>query len=549
MFDINYKNKERLILILIIIFGAFLYLYRLSNVPPGLYLDEAGTGYNAYSILKTGKDEYGKFIPIAFKLYGSYTPPLYIYLSVPIIAIFDLSIFSTRLLSVISGIISIPIFFLIIKELKFTRSKYTPLITTAFYSISPWLVYFSRLGYEQNLAFCFFLISVLFMLKSLKNPKLFVVAIPFLSLTTYADYPQRVTSPLFFLTFTFLFFKKYNYHKYKRNINIGILIAFLIQLPNFYLATTPSFYTKTGLFYSDVISTQSNKIAHYLPPIVASVLAMTREFSSQFISYLSPRSLFFLADSDPQRSAPGISVLYSWMLIPYLIGFYIIIKKRKLFSSKIILLLLLITPIAGAIAKQPFHTQRTLSLLLPVSLLMAAGIDQIINSVNFRLWFPIICLIFIYSLTMLWRSYFVLLPQQRATVWAFEFAPLSQYIKEHPEYTFVIDQSVRTKPENVAYSQLVFYLKLDPKKLQADQDPAITKDYYHNLNINFVHKFNNIETRQIDWADANNDNFVLVGDTAAISDLQLKLHNLMMVLEIKDPNDQVVLRAFKTNSL
>ncbi len=168
--NIKFQSLEKFLLIIIVLLGAFLYLYKLDTNPPGIYLDEAGTGYNIYSILKTGKDEYGKFLPLAFRLFGSYTPPLYIYLSVPLMAIFGFSIFSTRLLSAISGIFAIYFFYFIIKELEITKSKFTPIIATAFFAITPWLVYFSRVGYEQNLAFLFFLISVLLIAKTIKNP-------------------------------------------------------------------------------------------------------------------------------------------------------------------------------------------------------------------------------------------------------------------------------------------------------------------------------------------------------------------------------------------
>lgn len=538
---------ERVLLVAVTLLGAFLYLHNLGSNPPGLYLDEVGTGYNTYSILKTGKDEYGKAFPLAFRLFGSYTPPLYIYLSVPLVAIFDLSIFSTRLLSAISGIIAIPIFFFIVKELKIAKLKFVPIISTLFFAITPWLVYFSRVGYEQNLAFLFFLVSVLLVAKTIKNPKLAVVTIPFISLATYSDYPQRFTAPLLFIGVAILFFKNFKVKKNLKQIIVGSAIAFIIQIPNLYFVTTPSFYTKTEHFYLDVITSQSPKIEHFLPVFLSEPLAFIREFTAQFVTYLSPRSLFFLPDDDPQRSLPALSVFYSWMVIPYLIGLYIIIKNRKENSSKLILLLLLIAPIAGALTKQPFHIQRTLALLLPISLAIAIGIDKILSSAKVKLWLPATAAILIFSLVMLWRSYFVLLPKLRATTWAFEFAPLTEFIKSHPNDTFVIDQSTRTRPQDMAYIQIAFYLKVPPELLQADQDPEIAKNYYYKTDFSFIHKFANIETRAVDWSEVDKRDLILVGDTVAISDLEVKNHNLNQVFEVDDPAGNIVLRGFKTS--
>src|SRR3989344_6109468 len=161
---------EILVLFLILLIGSFLYLYKLDSIPSGIYADEAETGYNAYSILKTGKDEYGKSYPFAMRFFGSYTPPLYTYLSVPVIALFDLSIFSTRFSSAISGILSIAIVFLLLKSLNITKSFFSPLLGTLLFAIAPWMVFFSRIGYEMNLAFLFFSLTTLLIWQGLKNP-------------------------------------------------------------------------------------------------------------------------------------------------------------------------------------------------------------------------------------------------------------------------------------------------------------------------------------------------------------------------------------------
>ena len=49
--------KSKVILIGILLLAAGLRLWNLGNIPPHLTPDEASLGYNAYSILKTGKDE------------------------------------------------------------------------------------------------------------------------------------------------------------------------------------------------------------------------------------------------------------------------------------------------------------------------------------------------------------------------------------------------------------------------------------------------------------------------------------------------------------
>src|SRR3989344_6943662 len=81
--------KKNLLIFLVILLVFILRFYHLNLTPPSLYWDEASLGYNAYSILKTTRDEHGKFLPLTnFEAFGDYKPPGYIYAAVPSIAIF-----------------------------------------------------------------------------------------------------------------------------------------------------------------------------------------------------------------------------------------------------------------------------------------------------------------------------------------------------------------------------------------------------------------------------------------------------------------------------
>src|SRR3989338_992125 len=116
--------KKKLTIWLIIIFGAVLRLWGLGGNPPGLYWDEVSLGWNAYSILKTGLDEHGRFLPIdTFFAFGDYKPPLYIYAVVPSIWIFGLNEFAVRFPSALAGTLLIVVTYLITKELLEIRNK------------------------------------------------------------------------------------------------------------------------------------------------------------------------------------------------------------------------------------------------------------------------------------------------------------------------------------------------------------------------------------------------------------------------------------------
>src|SRR5579859_5044425 len=108
-------QKKWVIILLILLVATFLRIYNLSSNPPGLTPDEASLGYNAYSILKTGRDEYGTLLPVIFKSFGDYKPGLYVYLAIPSVATFGLNEFAVRLPSVIGGVMTVYLVYLITK--------------------------------------------------------------------------------------------------------------------------------------------------------------------------------------------------------------------------------------------------------------------------------------------------------------------------------------------------------------------------------------------------------------------------------------------------
>ena len=133
------------ILIISIVLAIITRFYKLGEAPEGLYLDEAGQGYSAYSILKTGKDEFGKAFPVVFRSFTDFKTPVYIYLIAPLIPIFGLTKFTVRFPSFFFSILTIPLLYFLIhkiapKKIAITASALTALLL----AISPWHILFGR---------------------------------------------------------------------------------------------------------------------------------------------------------------------------------------------------------------------------------------------------------------------------------------------------------------------------------------------------------------------------------------------------------------------
>src|SRR3989344_1656359 len=227
MQNINYK----IFLILIVLFAAFVRLIFSNQSPPSLNWDEASLGYNAYSILKTGKDEWGRVFPLTFEAFGDYKLPGYIYTLIPFVAIFGLNEFSIKLPSIIAGVISVFLLYLIIKKL--TQNNSLALVSALLLAISPWHIFLSRIALEANLAFMFFLAAVYFFFLGLNNYRYFFAFSFFSSLTIFTYNSARVFLPLFLIGLFFVY-KKELLKKWKKFLPALFLLFITFGLA-FYL--------------------------------------------------------------------------------------------------------------------------------------------------------------------------------------------------------------------------------------------------------------------------------------------------------------------------
>src|SRR3989344_5738304 len=154
--------KYILILMAIITVSAILRFCQVDNIPPGLTIDESSQGYNAFSLLKTGKDRYGQPFPILFRLFDSIQVPLYTYLTVIPVYLFGNSIFSVRFVSALSGVILIGITYLLFINFEKNRKNHSlAIISALMVAISPWAVFYSRISTEASLGVTLFVLSIM----------------------------------------------------------------------------------------------------------------------------------------------------------------------------------------------------------------------------------------------------------------------------------------------------------------------------------------------------------------------------------------------------
>ena len=219
---------NKLPLIIILIFAFLIRFVGLSNTP-ALNPDEAALGYNAYSLLETGKDEHGASWPLHFKSFGDFKPGGYVYLALPFIKIFGLNVLSVRLPNLILSLLTI----LFLYKLIFILSKRNnlALLSGIILTISPWHIHFSRGAWESSAALSLIVIGTYFFFKSIKekfiiNFSLFTLNFVF---SLYIYHSARLVAPLLALSLIILHFK--NLLKKLPQILIPIILGITLALP------------------------------------------------------------------------------------------------------------------------------------------------------------------------------------------------------------------------------------------------------------------------------------------------------------------------------
>jgi 4-amino-4-deoxy-L-arabinose transferase-like glycosyltransferase len=143
--------KERYVKLLLaailILAGAFRFPL-LTVSPPGFYVDEASTGYDAYSILLTGKDQYGEFMPLFARTFGAYNESLYRFITVIPIKLFGLNEFAVRLPAAVFGFFTVWALYFLAKELF---DEHVALLATLLLAIIPRHIKFIRVAFRAIL--------------------------------------------------------------------------------------------------------------------------------------------------------------------------------------------------------------------------------------------------------------------------------------------------------------------------------------------------------------------------------------------------------------
>ena len=481
--------KNNLSLILILVLAAALRFYQLGQNPPSLDWDETAHGYNAYSILKTGRDEYGYKFPLYFRSFDDYKPPIYTYLVVPSIAAFGLNDFAVRFPSAFLGVLAVLFTYLMV--LALFKKKEIALLAAFFLAISPWHLQFSRVAFETNSATFWSVLGTWAFLKGTQQERLKLTA--WLSLASLAFganlfmyHNARVFIPIYTLALLILFRKKLLEAKKYLIVPVAITAVFIVLLIPIITSISGQLRYKGTTIFSDV-SPQYRAAELIVQDEKQGQLAIGKIFHNRrlvyvpilidnYLSHFRPNFLFTTADMD-RHHAPEIGLLYLWDLPIIAAGIYFLIRKDFDFKAKIIVFWwFLIAPVASSVTWGVPHSLRSEIYLPTYQIFIAAGVYYFYKTIqnsklsrNYTFSLPAITSVtagfLIFNFLFYLHQYYVHMPIEYSKAWLYgrkEAALFSESIKN--QYDRVI---VSTKLEQ-PHEFWLYYLKYDPTKYLAE---------------------------------------------------------------------------------
>lgn len=513
--------KKYLLLCCILAVAAVLRFWQLGSVPVSLDWDETALGYNAYSIAKTGRDEYGTLLPLSIRSFDDYKPPLYVYLTVPSVAIFGLSPWSTRLPSAVMGVLAVLGTYFLVRELcvkmkdRENMKNALSLTSAALLAISPWHIQFSRIAFEANSGVTVNIWAVFLFLMGLRKKIFFPIAAAFFGLGMYAYHSERIFLPLLLCVLLVVYRKKIFVKEHTKTLITSCIVGLVVVLPlipvlfnksaMLRLRGTSSFTDQTNLLARDIRKIETDRqLGDKLGELLDNRrIVWAKTIASGYLSHFSLRWLFLTGDN-PRHHAPDMGLLYLWELPFLLYGIYILLKS-KTYKTEATLLVgwLLIAPVAASPTTGLPHAIRTLVFLPVFQIMTTVGIVSFFDRVRGRTRWITMCLTVCFVIAgMLYYldMYFVHMNPEFSEYWQYgnkEAVMVTEKLKS--KYDKVV---VSTQIEQ-SYMFFLFYTKYDPAAYLAEGGTN-SGSFAEAKN-----KFDTYEFRMIDWSKEKRDGSIL----------------------------------------
>jgi len=484
-------DTTKLILAALFVLALFLRAYHVGTNPPALSWDEASIGYNAYSILRTGKDEHGVFLPHdTFAAFGDYKPPVPIYLTVPFVALLGMTEEAVRLPSVIAGALTVLVLYGVVAEL-FGRTKEANklgLLSAGLLAVTPWHIMLSRAGFEANIALLFITTGIWWVLRARKKPAwLYVAWLPFV-LGVYTFNSARYAGPL--IAAGLLVFAWKDLRNVKKQFVTGVIVACIALLPIApHLVSKQSRlrFQEVSIFTQlDVVLTANKRLTADGNTWWAKILDNRRvgylhSYLVHFFDNVEPRFLFMTGDGNPKFSIRDTGELLL-ITAPFLIYGWLRLFTGVPAVGWFAVWWLVASIAPAAVARETPHALRVENGLPVYMLVTAYGFAAAFSAIK-RSWLRMICIIVLAAaasgnVLYFWHNMTVHYPIEYSGEWQYGY---KQAISFADSVAGEYDTIVLTESIGRPYIYALFYGRVSPEVFQQTKDASFDAAGFYNV--------------------------------------------------------------------
>ncbi len=520
----KFFGKTKLILVLILIVAALLRLPYLDSLPTGVTIDEAGQGYSAYSILKTGKDEWGDFLPINPRGFGDYKPPVFMYLLVPSIAVFGLNGFAVRFPSAIAGILSVWVMFFLVFELF--KDKKLALLASFLLAVSPWHIYYSRLGWESNIGLLFFLGGVWVFLKSLKSPGWFSLSAFLLGLSALSYHSYKLLVPLVVAGLLIIYRReilRINKSQLILPLAVAVVFTFILGYGFIFSGAGRRASDQSIVKEENLGSLRQDQFNDGFPQPLPRILNNKYEFyisklADNYIGYYSLPFLFGPHRSDGSvLNFPQAGLLYIWQLPLLVFGIWYLIKRKDRVSA-VIFLWLFAAPIPASLTQDYMHAGRAQALFPVLTVISVLGLKELwgyLGTQYAKQGFILAAAVVLLSLSLRIDDYLFHTFNKPLGGLVQGYDQISEFIAQNGgKYEKIVFTKAHSEPQ----AFLAFYGKIDPVIIQQESKDWKKFEGEGKRYLDMTdYRLGKIEFKNIDLSrDRHEQNALIIGSAQEI---------------------------------
>lgn len=449
----NVFKNTKLVLIGILLVAFLLRIWQVDKVPVSLFGDELDLGYQAYSILHTGKDYYGNPWPLQFHSIAEYRTPLYLYSAVPTVALFGISPYGVRLPAVIFGVLGIWALYLLVKEL--TEREDLALVSAAVLTFSPWHLQYSRAGFEVTQLLFFLILGLYFFFRGLKKGGWLWLSVIFLILCPWVYSTAKLFVPILMLFLLFIY-RKEIIRLPKKYLIYSCIAGIVLGFPLVYsIFKTPQRFDYISVFSDPTIEAQIGTLRQRdaaMRGSIGTVLNPTifdKFFENKFVfegkiilehysQALSSDFFFIQGDPDLRQSPAGMGEFYKIEAVSMIVGLILFFAhsagKAENVKLKLLIGFWIIAGVLPAALTRDGgnHATRLILILPPFVFLIAYGIVEGIKLIKqtYRKFAVLsYVILFAFCFVMYLHNYYVHYPWDSQVWWHAGYQEAIQDVK------------------------------------------------------------------------------------------------------------------------